>query len=550
MKLYKFFSFVLLGAIICSCSDEYLEFQPIASLNSSSFYLNMDQAEQAVTVAYSSLVSRTAFDRDIALYMSDIASDDCEAGGDFENEVPAAEEFNRMTHLSTNEHIDNTYGLLFRGIYFCNTAMEKIPNVLELDPNADEEIINRRMGELKFLRALYYLYLTHLFGEVPLVDHILTADEYDQVRAPLRDIFDLIELDLLAAITVLPERLDLAPADLGRATKGAAQALLARMYLFESSYAAYYSGDERFANLNERWGDVLTYCNEVIGSDQYRLVGEDSETYPTWREPNTNGFRYIFTMEGDNSDEAVFEIQYIQDGLSYTHTRGGSLCKWVSSRYYTDGANQFETSYWGLGWPTESLVSTFDAGDPRLKTTVTSAGDSIEISQGARFPVNFNNTLTRHYQSKYELSAAQFVDVSSHDWHKSGFNFKLIRYSDVFLMAAEASLMSGNNEDARNFVNRVRRRARNCGTTGVPAEINGTITFQQIVDERRMEFACEGRRFFDLVRWNLATQYIGGSSTAGGFPIQFVSPKNDFIPLPALEVSVSNGALVQYPDWQ
>jgi hypothetical protein len=114
---------------------------------------------------------------------------------------------------------------------------------------------------------------------------------------------------LLDAIEILPERGSLSPADIGRATKGAAKALLARMYLFESSYAHYYQGDSRFANLNERWAEVLDYCTQVIESGQYHLVGSMVKHIPPGTAPNTDGFRYIFTVEGDNSPEGVFEIQ-------------------------------------------------------------------------------------------------------------------------------------------------------------------------------------------------------------------------------------------------
>jgi starch-binding outer membrane protein, SusD/RagB family len=550
-KSYKFLCFALPAIIIGSCSDDYLNFQPIAAESSASFYLTMAQAEQAVTAAYSTLVSRTAWDMSISIYLGDVTSNDCEAGGDYENEVPGIEELNRFTYLPTNGTISEAYGVLYRGIYFCNLAMEKIPNVLVVDPQANEAIINRRIGELKFLRALNYLYLTHIFGEVPFVDHVLTADEYFQPRAPLRKIFDLIEQDLKDAINILPERGALSSADIGRASKGAAKALLARMYLFESSYARYYDNDPRLVNLNERWSEVLDYCNQVIESEQYHLVGTEGETYPTWHGSKTDGFRYIFTVEGENSPETVFEIQYIQDGLGYTYTRAGSACQWVSPRYYINADGQStNTPYWGLGWPTEALVSTFDPADPRLQTTVTSEGDSVEIGQGLRFPISFSNCPTGYYQNKYVLSAEQFADVTSHGWHKSPYNFKLIRYADVYLMAAEAALVLGQDEEALTDINAVRTRARMCGGPGNTSPANlTTISFQDIVDERQMELACEGRRFYDLVRWNLATELIGGTETSGGFPIQFESPKYDFMALPASEVTLSNGALEQYPGW-
>ncbi len=550
----------LLGFIFDSCSDDILDFQPIAAENSSSFYLTMNQAEQAVTAAYSTLDHIANWDRDVVMIFGDVPSDDCESGGDFENEVPNFEEFNRMTHLPSNNSLRDVYGVLFRGIYFSNLAMEKIPNVINTDPDADAGLIEKRIGELKFLRALNYIYLIHIYGEVPFVDRVLGAEEYSQPRSTFRALFDLIESDLKFAISVLPERWPSVSvneitrirsgSDVGRATKGAAQALLARMYLFESSYARYYPGDSRFEGLRERWDEALDYSEQVINSEEYQLVGIEGDKFNTWWGSNTNGYRYIFTVEGDNCLESVFEIQYIQDLLGYGNTRAGSLVQWTSARYCQKGTTSSTTGYWGLGWPTESLASSFEPGDPRFEVAIATEGDSIEIAGGERYPIFFDDyhCPTGYYQRKYELAASQFADFGL-GWHNSPYNIKLIRLGEVYLNAAEAALMLNDNAKALEYINMVRTRARNCGNTGVPANLEGPVTFEQIVNERRVELACEGHRFFDIVRWNLAVQYIDGSATAKGFPIVFESPKNDFQPLPANEVSLSGGVLKQYPGW-
>jgi hypothetical protein len=556
----KITGIVLLGFIFDSCSDDILDFQPIAAENSSSFYLTMSQAEQAVTAAYSTLAHIANWDRDVVMIFGDVPSDDCESGGDFENEVPNFEEFNRMTHLPSNNSLRDVYGVLFRGVYFSNLAMEKISNVVNTDPNADAGLIEKRLGELKFLRALNYLYLTHIYGEVPFVDHVLGAEEYNQPRSAFRALFDLIESDLKSAISVLPERWPSVSidetrklrlgADVGRATKGAAKALLARMYLFESSYARNYPGDSRFEGLRERWDEALDYSEQVINSGEYNLVGIEGDTFNTWWGPNTNGYRYIFTVEGDNCLESIFEIQYIQDLLGYGYTRAGSLVQWTSARWCLKGTEPSRTPYWGLGWPTESLASSFETGDPRFKVAIATEGDSIEVSEGERYPIYFDNyhCPTGYYQRKYELAGSQFQDLLR-GWHNSPYNIKLIRLGEVYLNAAEAAFMLNDNAKALNYINTVRTRARNCGNTGVPTDLTGNVTFEQLVNERRVELSCEGHRFFDLVRWNLAKQYIDGSTTAGGFPIVFESPKNDFMPLPANEVSLSGGVLKQYSGW-
>jgi hypothetical protein len=551
-KIVSICTVVLLGTFIFSCSDDYLDFEPVADKNEAAFYLTMEHAELAVTAAYAALCHRTAWDRNITMVLGDVTSDDAESGGDFENEVPGEEEFNRFTYFPTSGILEEVYGVMFRGIHFANKAMEKIPNVLETDEYADPAIINRRIAELKFLRALNYMYLTSIFGQVPLVDHVLAPSEYNMDKATLGELYDLIEKDLLEAIPVLPEKSSLSEKDLGRATKGAAQALLARKYLFESSYVHYYPGDERFIGLHERWQDALDMCENVINSGLYDLVGKDGEKYNTWRGPLTNGYNYIFTVEGENSPESVFSIQYINDGKLYTLSRAGSLVQWVSARYYTGpNGGQLSTAYWGLGWPTQSLVDEYDPQDVRLHVNISMPGDSIQIANDRNVPVNFDNSATGYYMKKYELSADQFVDAPGHAWHKSPFNIMLIRYADVILMAGEASFMLGNNAQARDYINQVRTRARVCGDGVVPADYpdSYSIGLDDIIKERRMELALEGRRFSDMVRWNIAKDRLNDTETPGGFPIIYESPKNDFMPIPQREIITSNGGITQHEGW-
>ncbi|MBN1188095.1 MAG: RagB/SusD family nutrient uptake outer membrane protein, partial [Bacteroidales bacterium] len=545
-----FFIIIIAGYFINSCSDDYLNFDPVAAENSASFYITMTHAEQAVTAAYSTLSTRTEWDRNIPLYLGDVPSNDAEAGGDYENEVPEAEVFNRFTNQPTDGVIQSTYGTLFRGVYFSNLAMEHLPGIIETDPKASASVINLRMAELKFLRALNYMYLTQLFGQVPLVDHVLGPSEYNIDKSTFRELYDLIENDLKEAIPVLPERSALSASDIGRATKGAAKALLARLYLFESSYALNYPGDARFTGLNQRWDDVLSTCEDIISSGQYELVGMDGQTYNTWWGPQTNGYRYIFTVEGENSPECIFAVQFINDGVDYGLTRAGSLIQWTAARYYSDANGTPQLSgYWGLGWPTQSLVDEYDPADARLATNVARPGDSIEIAGGKKELIFFGNSATGYYLRKYELSAAQFASAGGHGWHKSPMNFMVLRYADVVLMAAEAAINLNDNAKALQYINMIRTRARICGNGTVPADLSGTITMDQLIKERRMELAFEGRRFADMVRWNIAVGLLNNTTTPGNFPITFESPKNDFNPLPQREITTSNGGLTQHEGW-
>jgi hypothetical protein len=541
---------LIIGLFTISCSDEFLEFDPVAAENSGSFYITMSHAEQAVAAAYSTLSTRTSWDRDITLAMGDVPSDDAEAGGDFENEVPDIEVFNRHEQLVTSPNLEDAYGNMFRGVHFANLGLERIPSILETDPNASAGLIAVRLAELKFLRALNYMYLTTMYGQVPLVDHVLGASEYFIDVSTFRELFDLIEQDCKDAIAVLPEKSSLNPKDIGRATKGAAKALLARLYLFESSYAANYPGDVRFEGLNERWSDVLDVCEEIVASGEYELVGINGETYNTWMGENTDGYRFLFTVEGENCEESIFEIQYINDGLDYTFTRAGSLVQWVCARYVTnDDGSRGSSGFWGLGWPTQSIVDEYETGDVRLTTNIAMPGDSIQTGGGVNKLIDFDNSGTGYYMAKYELSSEQFLNAGGHGWHKSPGNIKLLRYGDVILMAAEAAIMLGDNTKATTYINLIRTRARNCGTSGVPVDLSGTITLDQLISERRRELAFEGRRFADMVRWNIAVERLNGSTTAGGYPILYLSPKNDFLPLPQREITTSNGGLTQHEGW-
>jgi starch-binding outer membrane protein, SusD/RagB family len=548
-KLNIYIIITTLILIFMGCSEDFLDIRPIAAENSGSFYLLEEDGIQAVTTAYG-MLNHVSFDKNLVMVL-DACSDDAEAGGEFVNEVPSMENFNRLVPLTTEGELETTYGVSFRSIYFSNLAMEKIPEIIETDPEADPALINRLVAECKFLRAFNYSNLTRYFGSVPLVDHVLGADEYYAGKAPLKDIYTLMENDLKEAIEVLPERSEYGSSDIGRASKGAARAYLAKILLYESSYARNYPGDERFAGMEERWGEVLQYAEQVINSGEYSLPGIDGERYYSWRNPQTNGYRYVHTSDGDNT-EGIFEIQDITDGLGWAFARGNAITQYISARRYIDTlGNPQNSDYWGLNLPTHNLIDEFEEGDPRLAASIAyeGSGDSIEIAGGVRYLISYDKSVTNTYCTKYECSAAEFKDVPNTPWHSAPINIKMLRYADLLLMAAEAAVMLEQNDKALQYINEVRTRARLCGPEGntVPADLTGTVTLEDIIHERRVELNLEGHRFTDLVRWNLATQYLN-HYTEDGYEVVFESPKNDFLPLPQQEIDVNNN-LEQNPGW-
>jgi starch-binding outer membrane protein, SusD/RagB family len=554
----KYLIIVLLISAFSGCKKEYLDFKPIAKVNTESFYLNQQDAEQAVTAAYAQFNYLSAWDLDY-IELSDIASDDAEAGGAYVNEVPAMETVNRLIPLTTNGDVAQSYGGMFRGIHFANIAIDMLPTIRNKE-GVQADVIDRMIAECKFVRAINYAYLAKFYGGVPLVTKILSSDEFIQGQASLFDIYNQIEKDLKEAIDVLPEKTGYGAGDVGRATKGAAKALLARVLLFESAYAKNYPGDERFTGLTEKWEESLKYSEEVINSNLYSLLGMDGTMFKSWRSPSTNGYRYEFTSDADNSVESVFEIQCIPDGLSFVYSRGSAFANFTAARrYYNKKHVANNTNYWGLDLPTHNLINEFEKDnngnvDPRMHSGIAMEGwpDSIEIVGSKRFPIAYDMSVTKTYLTKYEASSKEYQDVAK-DWDCSPLNVRLIRYSEVLLNATEAAIMLGQNDKALQYINMVRTRARNCGDSikTVPADYPaGTnITLDMLIHEKRTELYCEGFRYFDLVRWKLAKTILNGNSTADGYPMVYESPKHDFFPLPQREIEISEGKLKQNPGW-
>jgi hypothetical protein len=585
------FLFILLTVLSISCGKDFLDVSPKGIINSDSFYATKEDAEQAVTTVYGMLNYMQVWDMWILADLGSVASDDAEAGGATREDVPDWQNYDNFTfNASQPGGFAQPYGILYKMIFYANLCLEKLPSIPASDSSASEAFINERLAEVKFLRAFAFYYLVQIFGEVPLADHVLTPAEYTMPRSSLRSVFDLMENDLTEAYPLLP--LSWKDTDKGRVTRGAAQGLLAKVLTFESSYAHYYPGDNyslvfpgesRFKDLKEKWDEALAMAENVINSGQYDLVGTDTSiTYTSWR-GETDGFRYVWTTDGDNSKESVFDIQAGYYGLGWLVTRGSSMAWWTGARwiYQPDGVTPLEAGYWGFNIPTRSLVKEFyqeqrqpedplygvpGPPDPRFNITVhkdtIGGNDSIQFQNSSgqlywakvcyEYDASWNNK-PRTFQAKYECSYDEFKGTGA-NWSESPFNNRMLRYADIVLIASEAAIMAGDNEKALKYINMVRTRARMCGHKGntCPADYPaGTqITMEMLIHERRLELAMEGHRFFDLVRWNLATQYLDGQYLANQEVIvSFTSPKNDFYPIPQAEVNTSQGSLLQYPGW-
>lgn len=556
--IYTILPLSLLLLISNGCSDDFVDFKPISKASTETFYTTMEAADMATTVCYSMFSQISTWDLVIMMNLGSIASDEAECAAGGKSDIPHYQRLDQLRHLASDADLfERAYGYLYKTIGYCNVSLERLPLISkETDPDFNAAVIKRQLAEARFIRAFNYMQLVMLFGGVPLVDHVQTPDEYAQPRAEIHEIFSLIKSDLEIAIADLPTKKQWGSNNVGRASKGAAMGLMAKVHLFESSYAKYHAGDDRFKNLNQEWDEVITWVEKIEELNEYHLIGIDGERFNTWRSSNTGGYQWIFMLDADNSDENLFEIQNAMDGKGWWNTRGQGLTRWCAPRRINMNESD-EVQDYGWGWwaPSQKLVDTYEVGDPRKNATVMDRGDSIlcyfandggEAWRTVNFDELFDGTGLHRQSKKYECAYHEYW-YAGESWDSGPINVKLMRYADVLLWAAEAHLELGDEANALKYINMVRTRARNSGDTGAPADLT-SLTHIDIENERLVELGCEGHRMFDVIRWNKGSEYLN-HKLADGDQIEYIPGKHEFYPLPETEINITKGALQQYEGW-
>ncbi len=274
-RYIKISVFVLLTTCLMqSCSKDFLEKNPIIGVTQENFYKTADDAIAGVNAAYATLQFQLSPGGHFRWFWGDIMSDDAIKGGSGDNDV------NDLLKLETFQGPVNTtllegeWSANYEGIYRANVVLEKVPGI-----DMDGKLKARILGEAKFIRAWNYYNLVTIFGGVPLADKVLAPSEYNIPRATAEQIWDFIEKDLKEASADLWKKSDYEPKDLGRITKGSAQALLAKTYLWR-----------------KKWAEAKAVTETIISSNEYTLVPK---------------YEDIFTLDGENNAESIFEIQYM-----------------------------------------------------------------------------------------------------------------------------------------------------------------------------------------------------------------------------------------------
>ncbi|MFH4964853.1 RagB/SusD family nutrient uptake outer membrane protein [Gaetbulibacter sp. M235] len=423
-------SILLTLGFTLSCSEDFIN---VAANKETESAITADKAPELVNAVYNNL-NQWAMSSFSWNGVSSITSDDADKGSDPGDTGGDKNLLDGLTFDATTISFDEVWAAHYDGIQRANQAINRL-EAFDLDPTLKSRLI----GEAKFLRALTYFRLVKTFGGVPLIAGIpdLSVDPAQLLsRATKEETYAFIETDLTEAIASLPEKSGYPISELGRATKGAAKALLAKVSMYQN-----------------KWPAVLTLTNEIIASGEYGLT------------PN---YEDIWKEISENNIESIFEIQ----------ARGETPTAGTQGYSVTQGARGAGGWGWGFNTPSQNLADSYEAGDTRRDATIIFRGEIL--FDGRLVP---NTVVNPMYNQKAYSSA--FSDA----W-ETGKNIRILRYADVLLMNAEAALATGG--DAATPLNLVRNRA---GLGDAPV-----VNQMAIWEERRHELAFEHDRYFDLVR--------------------------------------------------
>ncbi|MBK7095198.1 MAG: RagB/SusD family nutrient uptake outer membrane protein [Saprospiraceae bacterium] len=479
MKNFKIYIIALfLFGVLYSCENE-LDVLPNDAQTEVDFLNDPNNAIQLVNGIYSIMLQWDMYSFSW-IGLTSITSDDADKGstpGDTGSDKNKLDALNFESNMASLNDIWNSR---YAAIYRANNALFYLEQL-----SIEESLKNRLIGETRFLRGLMYFDLVRCFGGVPVVtskidiNDLETVNKVVYVRKSVEEVYAQIEEDLADAATRLPNKSEYKSEDLGRATKGAAIGLLAKAYLYQ-----------------KKWQKAFDKSGEVVNSGQYSLMENYADV---WKEI------------GENGTESIFEVQAtLNKGLQgYTDVQGGR------------GTPDYG---WGFNSPSLTLSNSYEPGDSRRGATIIFVPSTLW--DGFEAPVSWNNP--RYNYKSYQSNTAESWNGNKSETAK---NLRILKYSDVLLIRAEAALQLGNAGEAISNVNALRTRA------GLNPKTS--ITLQQLYDERRWEMAMEHDRWFDLVRTGQAAEKMALDGKT------FKTGTHEVFPIPADQITQSGGRLIQ-----
>ncbi|MCM5662852.1 RagB/SusD family nutrient uptake outer membrane protein [Galbibacter mesophilus] len=476
-KLYIIFSLLAFAA----CEDDFLDVPLEDSTPAEEFFVTQADALEATNQIY-------AYQRNFSLcgfpYLAifHITSDDSDKGSN-PGDAAFLNDFDRFTFDASAFSINGYWVGQYRGINFANQVITNVPDI---EMNAD--LKNRLLAEAKFFRGYHYFNLVRVFAGVPIYDGLPEDGNYNIPRNTKEEVYDFAIQNLTEAAEVLP--VSYGATDEGRATKGAAKGLLAKIALYQKD-----------------WAKAKMLTEEIMGMG-YSLFPD---------------YYQLFRYQNEYNSEVIFDIQSTADGNCQATSQYGQI-QGVRAQYG-----------WGFNSPSEDLANAYETGDLRRDASILFVGETTP--EGDLITAGNDPSNPTRYNQKIYVPSSDFRRNNCAE--NSDSNIPVLRYADVLLMNAEANNELGNTPAALESLNKVRERAGlSPSQTASQSELR-----MEIYHERRVELALEGERFFDLVRTGRAGQVLRSKGKS------FKDGINEIFPIPSNQITLSNNVLTQNPGY-
>lgn len=521
IKLFALSSLLVLG----SCSEDFLENEPYTDKVTENFYKTPSDAFEGLVAVYD-VLQREAYGTQ--LIVSEQASDNCFGG--FGIADPTVDlQWDRFQYTTDKDMNALTWTNSYLGIYRANVLLENLDKV---NWGSNTALKTRYEAEARFLRAHFHFQAAKMFGDIVPLDHTVTTSEFELPRQAPEVTYALIANDLkFAADNLGPENYSQAGnANYGRITKWAAEAYLARTFLF---YTGAYSKADLAGVVTK--AQAVTYINDAVNNSGHGLVADFANL---WLAASFENFA------GEDNTEMVWAVRFngsgkgnwdLHEGNRFQVNiapRGGSIGKYATG--------------WGGATVNPKLVQAYESGDSRKAASfIDYDGEGLNFDPQAREQRQYTGYSWKKYCPITNAAGTAVVEANGGNFQIDNYqDYAIIRFADVLLMAAELNL-EGNAALAQEDLDRVRDRAFKSTTHRIP------VTKAVIMEERRLELALEGLRYFDLIRQGMPAMKAAIDNTTGDsqFAVTFRSETLGWFPLPQSQIVLSNGTIQQNPGW-
>lgn len=521
IKLFALSSLLVLG----SCSQDFLENEPYTDKVTENFYKTPSDAFEGLVAVYD-VLQREAYGTQ--LIVSEQASDNCFGG--FGIADPTVDlQWDRFQYTTDKDMNSLTWTNSYLGIYRANVLLENLDKV---NWGSDIALKTRYEAEARFLRAHFHFQAAKMFGDIIPLDHTVTTSEFELPRQAPEVTYALIANDLkFAADNLGPENYSQAGnANYGRITKWAAEAYLARTFLF---YTGAYNKTDLAGVVTK--AQATTYINDAVNNSGHQLVADFANL---WLAASFENFA------GEDNTEMVWAVRFngsgkgnwdLHEGNRFQVNiapRGGSIGKYATG--------------WGGATVNPKLVEAYEATDSRKAASfIDYAGENLNFDPQAREQRQYTGYSWKKYCPITNAAGTAVVEANGGNFQIDNYqDYAIIRFADVLLMAAELNL-EGNAALAQADLDRVRDRAFKNTAHRIP------VTKTVIMEERRLELALEGLRYFDLIRQGMGVMKSAIDNNTGDsqFAVTFRSETLGWFALPQSQIVLSNGTIQQNPGW-